>query len=113
VYYEPGQEYNPHHDWWVQGEQRADESKELTKSRFLTFLLYLNDPASPTAGGRTKFPKCPENKSLSLHPGKGGAAFFYNLLGDGNPDDLSMHAAEVVREGEKWFANVWIWDPHM
>jgi hypothetical protein len=26
-------------------------------------------------------------------------------------DDLSMHAAAPVLEGEKWFANVWIWDP--
>jgi prolyl 4-hydroxylase len=75
--------------------------------------LYLNDPASEGAGGATAFPKSQDPKGLSIHPGKGGAAFFYNLLEDGNPDDLSMHAAEPVLEGEKWLANVWLWDPQL
>jgi prolyl 4-hydroxylase len=79
----------------------------------MTFLLYLNDPASEGAGGGTAFPKSRDPPGLSIRPGKGGAAFFYNLLGDGNPDDLSLHAAEPVLEGEKWLANVWLWDPHM
>ena len=93
-----------HHDWWVSNDNGP-------RSRFMTFLLYLNDKAHPNAGGDTTFPKCKHDKNLALHPGKGGAGFFYNLLEDGNPDDLSMHAAAPVIEGEKWFANVWIWDP--
>jgi len=31
---------------------------------------------------------------------------------DGNRDDLSAHAARPVRAGEKYFANLWIWDPY-
>ena len=42
---------------------------------------------------------------------KGGAGFFYNLLPDGNPDEFALHAAQPVKIGEKWFANVWLWDP--
>lgn len=104
VYYEPGQEYNMHHDWWV-------NKHNGPRSRFMTFLLYLSDKSAPPAGGDTTFPKCRADPGLAIHPGKGGAAFFYNLLEDGNPDDLSMHAAAPVTIGEKWFANVWIWDP--
>ena len=104
VYYEPGQEYNPHHDWWV-------VNGNGPKSRFCTFLLYLNDKAAPDAGGDTTFPKCQDKPGLGIHPGKGGAGFFYNLLPDGNPDEYSLHAATPVQIGEKWFANVWLWDP--
>jgi prolyl 4-hydroxylase len=30
---------------------------------------------------------------------------------DGNLDDLTHHAAQPVIEGEKFFSNLWIWDP--
>ena len=43
--------------------------------------------------------------------GKGSAVLFYNLLEDGNSDDLALHEARPVKEGEKWLANYWIWDP--
>ncbi len=43
--------------------------------------------------------------------GKGSAVVFYNLLADGNGDDLTFHAALPVLHGEKWLANFWVWDP--
>jgi hypothetical protein len=48
---------------------------------------------------------------VQLHPGKGSAVLFYDLLQDGNVDDLSLHVALPITQGEKWLANVWIWDP--
>jgi hypothetical protein len=51
----------------------------MAGKRFCTFLLYLNDKAIPDAGGDTMFPKCPAEPGLGIHPGKGGAGFFYNL----------------------------------
>ena len=36
---------------------------------------------------------------------------FYMKNPDGNLDDLSQHAAMPVVEGEKWFMNLWSWDP--
>ena len=34
---------------------------------------------------------------------------FYNLLEDGNGDDLSLHASLPTVQGEKWLCNFWIW----
>ena len=102
VHYQDGQKYDSHHDWGVNGHP---------ESRFITLLLYLNDMASPHAGGETAFPKGNDGLGIKVHPGKGSAVLFYDLLEDGNGDDLSLHAALPVHEGEKWLANFWVWDP--
>jgi len=104
VHYAIGQEYKSHHDWRV----------NRLQTRFATFLMYLTDMASPEAGGETEFPrvKDEEGNTLKVHPGKGRCAIFYDMLEDGNVDDLTLHAALPVKEGEKWLANVWIWDPN-
>ena len=47
----------------------------------------------------------------NFKPKKGNAVLFYNLLEDGNGDDLALHAALPAIEGEKWLANFWVWDP--
>lgn len=46
-----------------------------------------------------------------MKPKKGSAVLFYNLLEDGNGDDLALHAALPVRSGEKWLANFWVSPP--
>ena len=50
-------------------------------------------------------------KGIKIHPGKGNAVLFYNLCKDGNGDVKSQHAALPVKRGEKWLANMWVWDP--
>eukprot|EP00954_Amorphochlora_amoebiformis_P026395 1378955-Amorphochlora_amoeboformis.AAC.1 len=35
------------------------------------------------------------------------------MLPDGNGDDLSLHSGMHVEAGEKWGANLWVWDPLM
>ncbi len=47
---------------------------------------------------------------LKVHPGKGSAVFFYNLLEDGSADDRSLHAALPVFKGEKYLCNIWVGD---
>jgi prolyl 4-hydroxylase len=102
VHYEVGQKYDSHHDWGVSG---------YDESRFITLLLYLTDSVSPFSGGETAFPKGYDGKGMKVYPKKGMAVLFYDLLEDGNGDDLSVHAAMPVHEGEKWLANFWVWDP--
>jgi prolyl 4-hydroxylase len=112
VYYNKGQKYNAHHDWSV--------SNDAPHSRFATLLIYLSDMPSETAGGETAFPKAiitspneggeAPNTGIKIRPKRGMAALFYNLLEDGNGDDLSLHAALPVLEGGKWLANLWLWD---
>lgn len=102
VHYGVGQKYDAHHDWGVNG---------YPESRFITLLLYLNDPLHPNAGGETSFPKGNDGMGFKILPKKGSAALFYSLLEDGNGDDLSLHAAMPVHQGEKWLANFWVWDP--
>jgi prolyl 4-hydroxylase len=101
VHYVNGQKYDSHHDWGVSG---------YPESRFITLLLYLND-VEDGAGGETAFPKAANGKGIKVHPGKGSAVLFYDLLEDGNGDDLSLHAALPILKGEKWLANFWVWDP--
>jgi prolyl 4-hydroxylase len=99
VHYAVGDKYDSHYDW---------SPKNVT--RLCTLLLYLNDPVE---GGATSFPRAERSEAegpLVLHPGKGGAVLFYNLLPDGNADETSLHAALPVIAGEKWIANLWVWD---
>ena len=56
------------------------------------------------------FPKARNGAGMKVKPDKGTAILFYNLLEDGNGDDLALHAALPVVEGEKWLANFWVWD---
>ena len=102
VHYINGQKYDSHHDWGVSG---------YPESRFITLLLYLTDQPSKSAGGETAFPKAANGGGIKVHAGKGNAVLFYNLLEDGNGDDLALHAALPVKDGhEKWLANFWVWD---
>ncbi len=102
VHYVNGQKYDSHHDWGVSG---------YVESRFITLLLYLTDMQDEAAGGETAFPKAAGGSGIKVHPGKGSAVLFYNLLEDGNGDDLALHAALPCYKGEKWLANFWVWDP--
>lgn len=103
VHYVNGQKYDSHHDWGVSG---------YPESRFITMLMYLSDQEDSTSGGETAFPKAGgAGGGIKVKPVKGTAVVFYNLLEDGNGDDLALHAALPVVRGEKWLANFWIWDP--
>lgn len=106
VHYDPGQQYTPHHDF-----AHPATNSEHQEQRFATLLLYLNEGME---GGETSFPRwvnAETGKPLEVVPEKGKAVLFYSILPDGNPDDLSMHAAQPVKDGEKWLTNLWVWDP--
>lgn len=121
VRYQIGEKYDAHFDW-----QTNPQHLPLLPTRYVTFLIYLNDGSSEYlgeagsendeetalySGGETAFYGANHRKGLAIHPGKGSVIFFYNLLEDGNGDELTMHAALPVLKGVKWLCNLWIWDP--
>ena len=107
VHYGPGQQYTAHHDFLY-----PSVVNRYQPSRFVTVLLYLNDVES---GGETVFPRAMndvDHDGIKVKPKSGKAIFFYNVLPDGNFDDLSQHASlPIDKNNEKWVANLWVWDP--
>lgn len=103
VFYSQGQEYKAHHDF-------SDNGRD-SSSRYITILFYLTDQMDEYSGGETWFPKARNGKGIKVHPGKGNAVLFYDLLQDGNGDDLTLHEAVRVKNGTKWICNFWVWDP--
>lgn len=102
VHYRPGQRYDAHTDWSV-------DPKMQPRLRSSTILMYLSTPQ----GGDTVFPLARDadgvqfRSPLIVHPKKGVALLFYNMLPDGNVDAHSLHMALPVRAGEKWVYNLW------
>lgn len=106
VHYEVGEQYTPHHDSTYPNTNRVDHPM-----RFATLILYLNEVQK---GGETSFPRyrnADTRDKISVTPKVGKAVLFYNVLPDGNLDDMSQHAAEPVLQGEKWMTNLWTWNP--
>lgn len=127
--YGPGEEYSAHHDFTYPSMENRYQPR-----RYATVLLYLtgegdvvhdgmlrraNDDAivnddDRLQGGETIFPRAITtdfHDGVKVQAQTGKALLFYNILPDGNMDDLSQHAAGKVEKGVKYVANVWIWDP--
>mmetsp|Transcript_4607 Transcript_4607/g.18348 ORF Transcript_4607/g.18348 Transcript_4607/m.18348 type:complete len:292 (+) Transcript_4607:967-1842(+) len=49
---------------------------------------------------------------LALKPKLGEALLFYNQKPDGSRDDSSLHGACPILEGQKWAANLWVWNDY-
>ena len=108
VRYKKSEEYTAHHDFVYPPSFHRHQP-----TRFATILLYLNDNFE---GGETVFPRAANaqyHDGIQITPKKGMAVLFYNMLPDGNMDDLSQHSSTPVEEGEKWLANLWVWEPHI
>ena len=67
----------------------------------------MTDQPGINGGCETSFPYL----GLKVLPKKGMAILFYNLLEDGNVDELVKHEAMPCFMGDKWLSNLWIWDP--
>lgn len=99
VRYLPTQKYEAHHDFGNNGRP---------EQRFSTMLIYLKIPKE---GGATSFPKAFNGQGIEVKPSVGDAVLFYNMLPDGNADDMSLHAGTPVHNGVKYVCNLWSWDP--
>ena len=72
---------------------------------YLVYLFYLFEKLEvPEKGGATVF----TTVGARIQPIRRSAAFWYNLLPNGDGDLLTRHAACPVLFGTKWVSNKWI-----
>ena len=97
-YYEPGDEFKPHTDFFETSELRNNAG--ILGQRTYTVMIYLN---STEAGGETTFPLIKEE----FCPEKGKAIFWSNLNADLSPNPFSLHHAKKVQRGHKSVITKW------
>ncbi|HEX7731833.1 MAG TPA: 2OG-Fe(II) oxygenase [Rhodanobacter sp.] len=97
LHYLPGQEYQPHYDWFDPGQPGYAAITARGGQRIASVVMYLN---TPEAGGGTAFPEV----GLTVTALRGSAVYFAYEGGDAS----SLHAGLPVRRGEKWIATKWL-----
>jgi len=95
--YLPGQQYQPHHDWFDPDSAGYEALMKHGGQRVASLVMYLN---TPETGGGTNFP----NIGLAVTPIKGSAVYFAYKAGD----QATLHAGMPVLKGEKWIATKWL-----
>lgn len=97
--YLPGEQYEPHQDWFKNDEAH---SRQLSTGgqRVATTLVYIQRAKS---GGSTYFPKL----NLHINPVVGSAVTFLNMDRFGNVEENVLHGGAPVVEGEKVVLTFW------
>lgn len=83
----------------------------MTFSLPVSLSMYLNEGMKGGETAFTRWRNAETTDAMKMKPEKGKAMIFYMVNPDGNLDDLTQHAAMPILEGEKYFLNLWIWDP--
>lgn len=97
-YYEPGQEFKAHTDFFEENEM-ATHGGALGQ-RTYTFMIYLNDVEQ---GGETEFTQLGK-----VYRPKLGTALIWNSLNpDGSPNAFTLHQAHKVKRGHKAIITKW------
>lgn len=97
LHYLPGQEYQPHFDWFDPAQPGYSTVTARGGQRIASVVMYLN---TPEAGGGTAFPTA----GLTVTALRGSAVYFAYEGGDAS----SLHAGLPVLHGEKWIATKWL-----
>ncbi|QAU24130.1 2-oxoglutarate-dependent dioxygenase [Dyella sp. M7H15-1] len=97
LHYLPGQQYEPHYDWFDPQQPGFAAITAKGGQRIASLVMYLNTPA---AGGGTAFPEV----GLTVTALRGSAVYFSYDTGD----TASLHAGLPVQKGEKWIATKWL-----
>jgi prolyl 4-hydroxylase len=98
--YQPGGEYQPHHDYFDSDTIGGRHELARGGQRIASLVIYLN---TPEEGGQTVFPML----GINVTPQKGGALLFYDCTLDGKEDPLTLHGGAPVLKGQKWIATMW------
>ena len=97
LHYQPGQEYEPHFDWFNPDQPGFSAVTARGGQRIASVVMYLN---TPEEGGGTAFPRI----GLTVTAMRGSAVYFAYDTGD----EASLHAGLPVLKGEKWIATKWL-----
>jgi prolyl 4-hydroxylase len=97
LHYLPGQEYEPHFDWFDPQQAGFGKITAVGGQRIASVVMYLN---TPEQGGGTAFPEI----GLTVTACCGAAVYFAYESGDLS----SLHAGLPVLRGEKWIATKWL-----
>ena len=97
LHYLPGQEYEPHYDWFDPELPGFGAVTAVGGQRIASVVMYLN---TPEQGGGTAFPEI----GLTVTARRGSAVYFAYESGDRS----SLHAGLPVLRGEKWIATKWL-----
>ena len=97
-YYDEGQEFKPHTDYFEEHEIASHSNK--MGQRTFTVMVYLNEVEK---GGVTSFPKV----GADFTPKKGMAVIWSSLNPDGSPNIHSLHHAQPVIKGHKAIITKW------
>ena len=97
LHYLPGQEYEPHYDWFDPELPGFGAVTAVGGQRIASVVMYLN---TPEQGGSTAFPEI----GLTVTARRGSAVYFAYEGGDHS----SLHAGLPVLRGEKWIATKWL-----
>ena len=98
--YMPGQEFQPHHDWFHPGTGYWDLEMSRGGQRSITAMVFLNEVE---AGGTTDF----VDLKMRLEPKPGVLVIWNNARHDGTTNPMTIHAGRPVERGEKYIITKW------
>ena len=98
--YLPGQQFQPHNDWFYTDQAYWPLEKKRGGQRSWTAMAFLN---SVKEGGHTHFVEI----GASFEPKPGVLLIWNNALPDGSPNLDTLHAGTPVIAGEKYVLTKW------
>jgi len=101
ISYLPGQQFEPHFDFFDPLSGHFDEEIALFGQRVLTCVTYLSRDFE---GGETAFPEL----GLKVKGRPGDCVLFANVDARGDPERRSLHAGLSPTSGRKWVLSQWL-----
>lgn len=98
--YLPGQQFQPHHDFFLPGTSYWDTEMACGGQRSFTAMVFLN---AVQAGGNTDFTEL----EIALEPRPGMLLIWNNARSDGTPNPKTIHAGRPVVAGAKYIITKW------
>ena len=98
--YTPGQQFQPHHDWFHPGTSYWDFEMSRGGQRSITAMAFLNKPEK---GGTTDFTEL----GISIEPRPGALLLWNNADREGLTNPSTMHAGRPVISGAKYVITKW------